>query len=95
MKFNCIDAWSFCCYLITDKGLILLNSGHIRFYTIFAPFKIILVHITGNRGKGENLEKTTWHTHKQNVVCVTCDCISDLLGSDLWKRVHCLGVVVT
>ena len=52
-------------------------------------------YVTGNRGKGENLEKTTWHTHKQNVVCVTCDCISDLLGSDLWKRVHCLGVVVT
>ena len=24
-------------------------------------------------GGGENPEKTTWHTHKQNLVCVTCD----------------------
>ena len=23
---------------------------------------------------GGDPEKTTWHTHKQNLVCVTCDC---------------------
>ena len=28
--------------------------------------------VTG--GKGENPEKTTWHTHKHDLVCVTCDC---------------------
>ena len=27
-KFNCIDSWSFYCYLITDKGLIVLISDH-------------------------------------------------------------------
>ena len=34
-------------------------------------------------GGGENPEKTTWHTHKQNLVCVTCDCKTDQLGSNL------------
>ena len=27
----------------------------------------------GGRGGGENPEKTTWHTHKQNLGCVTCN----------------------
>ena len=47
-KFNCIDSWSFYCYLITDKGLIVLISDHndaVFFYTSFGPFKIILVHM--------------------------------------------------
>ena len=42
-------------------------------------------------GGGENPEKTTWHTHKQNLVCVTCDCKTDQLGSNLRRSVHCLG----
>ena len=42
-------------------------------------------------GGGENPEKTTWHTHKQNSVCVTCDCKTDQLGSNLRRSVHCLG----
>ena len=47
MGFNCIDSWSFYCYLITDKGLIVLISDHddLLFYTIFGPLKIILVHM--------------------------------------------------
>ena len=73
MKFNCIDAWSFYCYLITDKGLILLISDHIRFYTMFAPFKIILVHtlyVTGNRGKGgEPRENDLAHPQAELVLC--------------------------
>ena len=32
-----------------------------------------------------------WHTHKQNLVCVTCDCKTDQLGSNLRRSVHCLG----
>ena len=43
------------------------------------------------RWGGENPEKTTWHTHKQNLVCVTCDCKTDQLGSNLRRSVHCLG----
>ena len=31
----------------------------------------------GGGGAGENPEKTTWHIHKQNLVCVTCDCKTD------------------
>ena len=55
-KFNCIDSWSFYCYLIADKGLIVLISDHddLFFYTIFGPSKIILVHmrrVNQNRGK--------------------------------------------
>ena len=42
-------------------------------------------------GGGENPEKTTWHTHKQNLVCVTCDCKTGQLGSNLRRSVHCLG----
>ena len=42
-------------------------------------------------GGGENPEKTTWHTHKQNLVCVTCDCKTDQLDSNLRRSVHCLG----
>ena len=42
-------------------------------------------------GGGENPEKTTWHTHKQNLVCVTCYCKTDQLGSNLRRSVHCLG----
>ena len=42
-------------------------------------------------GGGENPEKTTWHTHKQNLVCVTCDCKTDQLGSNLRQSTHCLG----
>ena len=42
-------------------------------------------------GAGEYPEKTTWHTHKQNLVCVTCDCKTDQLGSNLRRSVHCLG----
>ena len=42
-------------------------------------------------GGGENPEKTTWHTHKQNLVCVTCDCKTDQLGSNLRRSVHCRG----
>ena len=75
MKFNFIDSWSFCCYLITDKGLIVPISEQILFYTIFAQFKSSYEtgkSVTG--GKGENPEKTTWHTHKHDLVCVTCDC---------------------
>ena len=48
MGNNCIDSWSFYCYLITDKGLIVLISDHNDagfFYTSFGPFKIILVHM--------------------------------------------------
>ena len=45
----------------------------------------------GGGGAGENPEKTTWHTHKQNLVCVTCDCKTDQLGSNLRRSVHCLG----
>ena len=44
------------------------------------------------KGRGENPERTTWHTHKQNLVCVTCDCKTGQLGSNLRRRVHCLGV---
>ena len=40
---------------------------------------------------GEIPEKTTWHTHKQNLVCVTCECKTDQLGSNLRRSVHCLG----
>ena len=40
----------------------------------------------------ENPEKTNLHTHKQNLVCVTCDCKTDQLGSNLRRRAHCLGV---
>ena len=43
------------------------------------------------RWGGENPEKTTWHTHKQNLVYVTCDCKTDQLGSNLRRSVHCLG----
>ena len=46
--------------------------------------------VTG--GKGENPEKTNLHTHMQNLVCVTRDCKTDQLGSNLRRRVHCLGV---
>ena len=46
--------------------------------------------VTG--GKGEIPEKTNLHTHKQNLVCVTRDCKTDQLGSNLRRRVHCLGV---
>ena len=45
------------------------------FYTIFAHSKSSYEtgkSVTG--GKGENPEKTTWHTHKHDLVCVTCDC---------------------
>ena len=42
-------------------------------------------------GAVENPEKSTWHTHKQNLVCVTCDCKTDQLGSNLRRSVHCLG----
>ena len=45
----------------------------------------------GGGGAGENPEKTTWHTHKQNLVCVTCDCKTDQLGNNLRRSVHCLG----
>ena len=46
--------------------------------------------VTG--GKGENPEKTNLHTQKQNLVYVTRDCKTDQLGSNLRRRVHCLGV---
>ena len=46
--------------------------------------------VTG--GKGENPEKTNLHTRKQNLVCVTRDCKTDQLVSNLRRRVHCLGV---
>ena len=42
-------------------------------------------------GRGENPEKTIWHTQQQNLVCVTCDCKTDQLGSNLRRSVHCLG----
>ena len=85
-KFNCIDSWSFYCYLITDKGLIVLISGHIRFLYNFRPVHdYFSSYETG--GKGENSEKTTLHTHKQNWVCVTCDCKTDQLDSNLGRRV--------
>ena len=42
--------------------------------------------VTG--GKEENPEKTNLHTHKQNLVL----CHPDQLGSNLRRRVHCLGV---
>ena len=45
----------------------------------------------GGGGGVENPEKTTWHTHKQNLVCVTCGCKTDQLGSNLRRSVHCLG----
>ena len=35
--------------------------------------------------------KTTWHTHKQNLVCATCDYETDKLGSNLRQSVHCFG----
>ena len=47
--------------------------------------------VTRGGGGGENPEKTTWNTHKQNLVCVTCDCKTDQLGSNLRRSVHCLG----
>ena len=53
----------------------MLISEQIRFYTIFAQFKSSNEtgkSVTG--GKAENPEKTTWHTYKHDLVCVTCDC---------------------
>ena len=46
--------------------------------------------VTG--GKQENPEKTNLHTHKRTWFCVTLDCKADQLGSNLRRRVHCLGV---
>ena len=43
------------------------------------------------RGEGENPEKTTWHTHKQNLVCGTRNCKTGQLSSNLRRSVHCLG----
>ena len=37
VKFNCIDSRSFYCYLITDKGLIVLISGHNFVFIKFSP----------------------------------------------------------
>ena len=37
VKFNCIDSRSFYCYLITDKGLIVLISGHNFVFIQFLP----------------------------------------------------------
>ena len=50
--------------------------------------------MVGGGGGGENPEKTTWHTHKQNLVCVTCDCKTDQLCSNLRRSVHCLGEAI-
>ena len=105
VKFNCIDSRSFYCYLITDKGLIVLISDHNFFLFNFRPVQNYFssheadksVTKGGGEGRtlrkrlGENPEKTTWHTHKQNLVCVTCDCKTDQLGSNLRRSVHCLG----
>ena len=48
--------------------------------------------VTG--GKGENPEKTNLHTYKQNLVCVTRDCKTDQLGSNLRRRVHCIAKAI-
>ena len=73
----------------------MLISGHIRFLYNFRPVHdYFSSYETGKSvtgGKGENSEKTTLHTHKQNLFCVTCDCKTDQLGSNLGRRV-CLGV---
>ena len=86
------------CYLITDKGLIVLISDHddllfcfflYNFQDYFSSYETGK-SVTG--GKGENPEKTNLHTQKQNLVYVTRDCKTDQLGSNLRRRVHCLGV---
>ena len=76
----------------------MLISGHIRFYTImFRPVQNYFSShetdksVTRGGGGEENPEKTTWHTHKQNLVCVTRDCKTDQLDSNLRRSVHCLG----
>ena len=45
--------------------------------------------VTGR--KVENPKKTNLHTHKQNLVCVTSDCKTDQLGSNLRRRVLRVG----
>ena len=37
VKFNCIDSRSFYCYLITEKGLIVLISDHNFVFIQFSP----------------------------------------------------------
>ena len=74
----------------------LISDHKMRFLYNFRPVQYYLSSyetdksVTG--GKGENPEKTNLHTHKQNSVCVTRDCKTDQLGSNLRQRVHCLGV---
>ena len=65
-----------------------------RFLYNFWPVQDYFIsYETGKTGvKGENPEKTNLHTHKQHLVCVTRDCKTDQLGSNLRRRVHCLGV---
>ena len=71
--------------LISDHNFVLYNFRPVQDYlSSYETEKSV------TRG-GENAEKTTWHTHKQNFVCVTCDCKTDQLGSNLRRSVHCLG----
>ena len=101
VKFNCIDSFQVLLLLlldITDKGLIVLISDHnvVFFLYNFRPVQNYFSSYETDKsvtrgGGGENPEKTTWHTHKQNLVCVTCDCKTDEFGSNLRRSVHCLG----
>ena len=70
-----------------DAGFFLYNFRPVQYY--FSSYETGK-SVTG--GKGENPEETNLHTHKQNLVCVTRDCKTDQLGSNLRRRVHCLGV---